>query len=176
MWRLFKFRFGYFVGKTRGLLCCFLLKLAQRCWVEISWEQHLSHPTPEFVGNIFRPKRGARQLSAYRNMDQPFLGPLLFTFRNTISFLSTGFTFYSVLLKWFSDLSLSPVLSPLLCIYSWLTKLKCIPLSLSPHMDHIVKVSSRLFMRHGPDIFPIIAQEFLQQKTSKAIRILFTKF
>ena len=40
-------------------------------------------------------------------------------------------------------------------------------------MDHIVKVSSRLFMRHGPDIFPIIAQEFRQQKTSKAISEFF---
>ena len=40
-------------------------------------------------------------------------------------------------------------------------------------MDHIVKVSSRLFMRQGPDIFPIIAQEFRQQKTSKAISEFF---
>ena len=30
-------------------------------------------------------------------------------------------------------------------------------------------------MSHRPDIFPIIAQEFRQQKISKAIRILFYK-
>ena len=37
----------------------------------------------------------------------------------------------------------SLILSPLLGIYSWLPKLKCIPASLRPHKDHIVKVRSR---------------------------------